>query len=103
MVGVCAFFAPNIHLARAKEDVCDGCFAIDTELSNPSLSPERREELLAWKHTQIEDAIIQRRTMQALVKLVVKKEAPDHVVPDIFLPDYVDDGKMYLKHYKSKP
>ena len=70
------FFAPNIHLASAKEDVCDGCFAIDTELSNPSLSPERREELLALKHTHIEDAIIQRRAMQVFVKFVVKKEAP---------------------------
>ena len=36
---------PEIALVRPKEDECDGCYAINTELTNPDLTAERRAEL----------------------------------------------------------
>ena len=86
------FFAPNIKLARSKEDVCDGCFAIDTELSNPSITEERKE-LLALKKTHIEDAVVQRRAMQARIKQVINRHVPGQHIPDnvMLLPDYIED------------
>ena len=87
------FFAPNIKLARSKEDVCDGCFAIDTELSNPYIAEERKEELLALKKTHIDDAVVQRRAMQAIIKQLINKHVPGQQIPDnvMLLPDYIED------------
>jgi hypothetical protein len=84
------YYHPNIALASAKEDVCDGCFAINTELLNPSISEERKEELNLLKTTHIQDAIIQRRAVQAFVKQVMKNLNPGQVLPELMLPDYID-------------
>ena len=67
------FFAPNINLARLKEDVCDGCFAIDAGLSNLSTTKEQNEQLYHLKKTQIEDAVVQTRAIQAIIKQFINK------------------------------
>ena len=36
---------PQIRLARSKEDECDACVALNIELADPDLTPERRQEL----------------------------------------------------------
>ena len=47
------FFFPEISLVRPNEDECDGCYAINTELSNENITPERKAELELLKQTHI--------------------------------------------------
>ena len=95
------YFFPEISIAPPKEDICDGCYAIDTELSNPNLTEERHEFLINLKKTHVQEAITQRRAMQALIKQYVQKLAPDQPLPDLMLPDYIIDIFM-TKGVKTK-
>ena len=97
------FFFSEIKLARTKEDVCDGCFSIDIELRNPKITEQRKAELIELKATHLQDAIIQRRCMQAFVKMYVKRVAPDQVLPDVFIHDLIDEGGKNLNHDVAAP
>ena len=55
------FFFPEIKLAAYKEDSCEGCFAIETELTDPTITDERRQELQELKATHINEAETQKR------------------------------------------
>ena len=85
------FFHPEITLTRPKEDECDGCFAIATELSNPDISEERKLELQRLQQTHLSDAIVQRRAMQGFIKQYVKKLDTAQVIPDDFIPDILPE------------
>ena len=87
------FFSPEISISPPKEDICNGCYAIETELSNPNLTQDRREFLMNLKQTHIQDAIVQRRAMQAFIKQYVKNIAPEQPLPEMLLPDLILEEK----------
>ena len=93
MATVRSLFFPEISISPPKEDICDGCYAIETELSNPYLTQDRREFLMNLKQTHIQDAIVQRRAMQAFIKQYVKNIAPEQPLPEMLLPDLILEEK----------
>ena len=85
------YFFPEITLRRPKEDACDGCYAINIELSNPDLTAERKEEQLIKNH--IAAAIIPRRAMQAFNKIFIRNKDPSAIIPDVLLPDLLEEDE----------
>ena len=51
------YFYPEKSIVRPKEDECDGCYAINTALSNPNITAERCAGLEELKKTCISAAI----------------------------------------------
>ena len=70
------FLMPTLRLGRTKTDVCNACFSLDLQIMNPETSEVLREELKEAKKVHLEDAIIQRRAINKLVKSVKADVAP---------------------------
>ena len=85
---------PEIKLSHTKEDECDACVAIEIELHDPTLTEERRMELVAIKNTHIEEAVIQRRAMSAFVSDFVQRIDPSQVLPREIIPDFIDEENI---------
>ena len=54
------YLFPGLRLTRAREDICDGCFRIETRLLDPTLTLEERELYELEKARHLEAAIGQR-------------------------------------------
>ena len=89
---------PQIRLARSKEDKCDACVALNIELADPDLTPERRQELEEVKKTHIDEAVIQRRAVSAFCREFVKGHDPNQILANEILPDYLDSDLPDHEH-----
>lgn len=55
------YFFPGLRLTKTREDVCDGCYRIETRLLDPTLTLEEREFYELEKTRHLDAAIGQRR------------------------------------------
>ncbi|CAM6105554.1 unnamed protein product [Calypogeia fissa] len=84
------FHFPGLRLSRSKEDVCDACVRLDTQLLCADISEELREKLTLEKTMHIEAAIDQWHAMSDFIKLFVKEKNPNQVLPTVLLQDCID-------------
>lgn len=92
------YFFPGLKVSRTKEDVCDACMRIETQLLNPDISEEQRQQLQLEKAVHLDAAIEQRhKQMSNFVKLFVKGLDPRQVLPDPILPDCIHSGLQTLE------
>lgn len=95
------FYYPGLRLSRSKEDVCDSCVRIETELLRTDITDELRCKLLLEKQMHIDAAVGQRQTMSKFIRLFVEKVDPKQVLPNQILPDCIDSGQRSVD--KAEP
>lgn len=71
---------PGLRLSQSKEDVCDLCVRIDTQLLSPNISEDMQAQLLLEKSTHIYVVVGQRRAMAKFIKFFVSKLDPRKVL-----------------------
>ena len=73
------YILPTLHMGRTQTDCCNSYFSLDLQIKHPATSDSLRQELIAAKKINLEDAI---RTMRAgiskLIKSVKKTVAPNN-------------------------
>lgn len=87
----------GLRLSRSKEDVCDACVRLETQLISVDLSDELRVKLELEKSMHIQAAIDQRHTMSDFVKLFVKSVDSEQAIPDVILEDCLDSNQYSLE------
>ena len=71
------YILPTLHMGRTQTDCCNSCFSLDFQIKNPVISNSLRQELIAAKKINLEDAIRTRRAISKLIKSVKKTVAPN--------------------------
>ena len=88
------FLMPTLKLGRTRVDVCNACFSLELQIKNPETSKELREELIAAKNVHLEEAIVQRRAINKIVKSMKAAVAPgDPPLREepVYIPECVKD------------
>ncbi|KAJ1567509.1 hypothetical protein HK096_009612, partial [Nowakowskiella sp. JEL0078] len=78
---------PGLGLSVSKENVCNACVRIKTQLMNATLTDTDHEALLSEKHMHLQGAIDQYRTMSQAVKAFVHQTDLSQCLPNKILPD----------------
>ena len=91
------YIFPGLRTTRSQEDLCDVCEEIKILLENSDISDDHRQELEALKHTHLDEAITQRRAMQAFIREFAQKLDPNLQLPAHIIPDVLEDDEEVLK------
>ena len=91
-------FWPQVKQCRREEDVCDGCFRIETLLLDKTLTDSEREALKLQKTGHLKDARDQRRIVSALTEtLYAQHTGGGAAVKPITLDLTLDDPEVAIQ------
>lgn len=88
---------PNLLLSRSKEDVCDACMRIDTQLLNPNILLELYEKSVLDKSIHIDVVIGKCKAISKFIQLFVEKVSLGQVLHTNILPKCIDNGFYSLE------
>ena len=69
-------YLPSIKLGKTQTDLCNECYAINLKLRDPEISVEEKKEIKLKLAMHLDEANIQRRSMNAYIEAVKIKFAP---------------------------
>ena len=85
------YFFPGLRLSRTVEDACDACIRIETQLQDPDLNSFDQEALQLELKSHLDATKNQRSAMNEFIKMFVNKNSPHQLLPEVILPEYIDD------------
>ena len=70
-------YFPAIKLGKTQTDMCNDCYSMSLKLKDPDLTTEEKKEIKLKLAIHLDEANIQRRAMNAFVKAVKRRVAPN--------------------------
>ena len=70
-------YFPAIKLGKTQTDMCNDCYSMSLKLKDPDLTTEEKKEIKLKLAIHLDEANIQRRAMNAFIKAVKRRVAPN--------------------------